>query len=146
MINQMALEQAQKRRKALIQVFAETQVKPGWIKYIRSLFGMTLKELAKLTNLSLPSVAQAEKREEKGHITLETLRKMANAMECEFVYAFIPREEIPLLLKKKALENARKSKIQADTHMTLENQKVESDIEERIERLANELFKKGKIW
>jgi predicted DNA-binding mobile mystery protein A len=127
MFNKMAIRHAQKRREELLKALPSMKVKPGWIKYIRSVLGITLKELGALTSLSLPTIAQAEKREAEGKVTLETLNKIANAMECEFVYAFVPKEDITDLLKRKAIEKARKSILRADTHMSLENQKVQDN-------------------
>jgi len=67
-------------------------------------------------------------------------------MECEFVYAFISKVDIDELLKKKALEKAKQILSRADTHMTLENQRVEQNFQDRLERLANILFDKGDVW
>ncbi len=146
MFNKMAIKHAQKRRESLLRVLPSMKVRPGWIKYIRSVLGMTLKELGSLAGLSLPTIAQAEKREAEGKVTIETLNKIANAMECEFVYAFVPKEDIPEMLKKKAMEKAKRSILRADTHMSLEDQKVQDDLTSRVERLAEKLIEKGKVW
>lgn len=146
MFNKMAVKHAQKRRENILQVLSSMKVKPGWIKYTRSVLGMTLKELASLAGLSLPTVAQAEKREAQGKVTLETLNKLANAMECDFVYAFVPKDNISDLLKKKATEKARKSILEADVHMALEDQKVKEELDSRVESLAEILLEKGKVW
>ena len=34
----------------------------------------------------------------------------------------------------------------ADTHMTLEDQKVTVEVEERVERLAQKLIEQGGVW
>lgn len=146
MPNKLTIKNAQKRRKELLKAMSSMKVKPGWIKYTRSVLGMTLKELAKLAGLSLPTVAQAERRESEGKITIDTLQKLAHAMECEFAYAFIPKDDIPDLLHKKAIEKARQTILKADTHMSLEDQKVTEDLQFRIETLAEKLLEKGKIW
>ena len=146
MINKLSIKHAQKRRENLMSVISDFKVRPGWIKYSRTLLGLTLKELAKLSNLSLPSIADAERRETKGKITIENLTKLANAMECEFVYGFIPKEDIPTMLKKKATQKARELILQADIHMSLEDQKVTENLDERVEILAEKLLKKGKVW
>ena len=146
MKDKLTIKNAQKRRKELIKVMSSMKVKPGWIKYTRTVLEMTLKELAKLTGQSLPNVAQAEKRESEGKITIDTLSKLADAMECDFVYAFIPREDIPDLLQRKALEKAKRMILQAETHMSLEDQSVNEDIKLRIEMLAEKLLEKRKVW
>ena len=146
MINKLTLKNAQKRRESLLRALSAMQVKPGWIKYTRSVLGMTLKELASRAGLALPTIAQAERREAEGRITIETLRRLADAMECELVYAFVPKDDIAELLRKKAMEKARRTILKADTHMSLEDQKVTEELQFRIEMLAEKLLEKGKVW
>ena len=71
---------------------------------------------------------------------------MAHARDCELVYALLPKEEIGKNLESKAYKKARKAIMSADTHMTLEDQKVSADAEERIQRLAQKLIEKGDVW
>lgn len=146
MIDKITLKNAQKRRESLLKALSAMQVKPGWIKYTRSVLGMTLKELAERVGLALPTVAQAERRESEGKITIETLSKLAHAMECELVYAFVPKDDVTELLRKKAIEKARRTILKADSHMSLENQKVTEELQFRIEILAEKLLEKGKVW
>lgn len=146
MINKLTLKNAQKRRESLLKALSAMQVKPGWIKYTRSVLGMTLKELASRAGLALPTIAQAERREAEGKITIETLRKLAEAMECELVYAFVSKDDIAELLRKKAMEKAKRTILKADTHMSLEDQKVTEELQFRIEMLAEKLLEKGKVW
>ncbi len=142
------LHQAQVSRKIkkLRGAFKDTHVDLGWIRYMREALGMKVKDLARLTNLSSQTISETEKREVQGSITLQNLQKMAQTMNCEFAYAFIPKGEITEILKAKALEKARKAVANADIHMDLENQKVSGEIEERIQRLAQKLIEKGDVW
>ena len=50
------------------------------------------------------------------------------------------------MLKKKAMEKAKRSILRADTHMSLEDQKVQDELDGRVERLAEKLIEKGKVW
>ncbi len=113
---------------------------------MRNALSMTQKNLAKLLNSNIATVSQTEKRETTGKVTLDTLRKIANAMECELIYAFVPKKEIKSILRQKALEKAEIIVRQADTHMTLEDQKVENSLRKRVERLADKLIAKGDVW
>ena len=142
----LAISQANRRIKTIRQAFQGEKVRPGWIRYMRQTLNMTLKNLAARVGVSIATVAQAERGEAAGKVTIGTLRTMAQAMECEFVYAFISNVDIDELLKKKALEKAKQILSRADTHMTLENQRVEQNFQERLERLANKLFDKGDVW
>ncbi len=142
----LTIAQANRRLKAIRKIIPDTKVRPGWIRYIRNSLGMTLKQLAERTKLSLPSIAQAERSEAAGRISIATLKKMANAMECEFVYAFVSKTDLEEVMKHAAREKAKRTLASADVHMTLEDQRVEQSMQERIELLANKLLKKGDIW
>jgi predicted DNA-binding mobile mystery protein A len=146
MFDKLHLAQVSRKVEGLREVFKDTKVRPGWIRYMREALGMKVKDLARLTDLSSNTITETEKREAEGKVTIQNLRKMAHAMDCELVYAFLPKEEIGELLESKAYEKARKAIMSADTHMTLEDQKVSSDTEERIQRLAQKLIEKGDVW
>ncbi len=118
----------------------------GWIHQMRVALGLTLGKLGDLSGLTLPSVAQAERGEIQGKLTIETLRKMAEAMNCDFIYTFAPKSDMNEFIQKKAYEKARKILTRADLHMSLENQKVQSDLENRILKLQQKLILEGKVW
>ncbi len=144
--NKLTISQIDRKIKPLRLALASAKVQPGWIRYMRNALGMKLKDLAKLTGLSVPTVAQSERREAQGKVTLETLNKIARAMECDFIYAFVPKTKIKTFLEKKATEKAQKILQIADTHMTLEDQKVSVAIKERVASLAEQLLEKGDVW
>jgi predicted DNA-binding mobile mystery protein A len=142
----VTLSQISRRIEEIRKSQVQASIRGGWISYMRNALGLTLSDLSKLLGQSIPTVAQAEKREVEGKITLQTLEKIAEAMECELVYSFVPKKEIKTFIKDKAREKATKSLMEADLHMKLENQKVEGEMNERIERLAKKLIEKGDIW
>lgn len=145
-LNETAFGQINRRLEGLRSLKEKAFVREGWIKYMRTALGLTLEELAGLLSLSKASVAQAERREVDGEVSITTLKKMAEAMDCELVYAFVPRKDLKTFIHDKASEKARKSLKTAGQHMKLENQKVEGDEKERIERLAKKFIEKGEIW
>jgi len=118
----------------------------GWIHQMREALGLTLNKLGGLCDVALPSIAQAERREATGNINVETLRKTAEAMNCDFVYAFIPKSNMEEFIQRKAYQKALRILSNADLHMSLENQKVDSDMEGRIVRLQKKLIIEGKVW
>lgn len=142
----LALSQFERRIKPLRKNINSFKVRDGWIHYLRSVLGIKLSTLARLAKTTPSSVQQAERGEEKHKVTVETLRRMAEAMDCEFVYAFIPRKEIKELIKTRAYAKAKKILERADTHMALEDQKVTQDMNERIERFAKKLIESGDVW
>jgi predicted DNA-binding mobile mystery protein A len=144
--NELVLIQVERRLAKIRAGISLMKVKPGWIRFIRQTLNMTLEKLADRAGVSKPTVAQAERGEEEGKITIATLKKMAAAMECEFVYAFVPKEPIETVIKKQATIKSKKILKAADTHMILENQQVEQDMKVRVARLTEELIRKGNIW
>lgn len=145
-LDRLARVQVNRRLKSLRTNYQDTKVQPGWVKYMRHAFGMTLNQLAKRTDLSISTIAHAERSEAGGTASLNTLKKIAAAMECEFVYAFVLKDDLETVLKKAARKKARQILTVANIHMTLEGQPVKQDLEERIERLADQLIQKGDIW
>lgn len=142
----LSLKQATRRTSQLRALKEPARVSRGWIRFMRESLGMTFKNLGARARLGIPTVQQAERNEVAGKITLNSLRQLAEAMECELVYAFVPK--LPL---EKTIEAAARAKAErllqvADTHMTLENQKVDRALEERVKQLASALLDKGDIW
>jgi len=145
-MDELAISQIEKRLKRLRGILSEAQVTPGWIYYMRHALGLTLEKLGMRANLSKATIQQVEKRETQGRITIATLKKLADAMDCEFIYALVPRSELKTFLFEKAYKKAEKIIKNADVHMSLEDQKVTESIELRIKRLAQELMARGDIW
>lgn len=67
----------------------------GWLKTVRDALGMTLSELAQRLKVTAPAVHSFERAETEDRITLGTLRRSAEAMDCDLVYILVPR--IPAL-------------------------------------------------
>lgn len=69
--------------------------KEGWINKIRTSLNITSKRLGE--NFRKPISAQAiiefEKSEMKGNISLESMKKFAEALNLEFVYGFAPKKD-----------------------------------------------------
>jgi predicted DNA-binding mobile mystery protein A len=118
----------------------------GWIRQVRQTLGMTLSKLADACEVSIPTIAQAERGEADGKITVETLRRAAEAMNCEFIYAFRPKSDMKEFIHQCAYEKAKRILLNADLHMGLEDQKVVGEVEVRIQRVKKKLIAEGKIW
>src|SRR5229473_4252166 len=74
----------------------------GWIKAIRESLGMTTAQLAKRLGVKQPSVVALEQSEAKGTIELATLRRVAEALDCTLVYAFVPNQPLETTLRDQA--------------------------------------------
>jgi predicted DNA-binding mobile mystery protein A len=65
--------------------------KGGWIRAVRKARGLSLNAIAQRMDLHRQNIFQSEKAEERGQILLSNLRRIAEAMDCELVYAIIPK-------------------------------------------------------
>jgi len=106
----------------------------GWIREIRKALGMTGAQLAHRMQVTPAAVAQFEKREREGTITLESLRKCAHAMDCELIYVFLPRTTLTQMVDQRIQAHARRSIESVDRTMGLEGQATRKQY--RKEQLA----------
>ncbi|MGH7646159.1 MAG: mobile mystery protein A [Gemmatimonadales bacterium] len=117
--------------------------KQGWIHEIRRAMGMSTYQLARRIRVSQPVVTQYENSEAKGAITLNTLRKAAAALECELVYALVPRISFQETLKQRACQVAQRMVDRVSHSMDLEAQGVSNrEIATQVDDLARELLTK----
>jgi predicted DNA-binding mobile mystery protein A len=98
----------------------------GWVRTIRTALGMTVLQLAKRAGISQPAMSQIEKSESAGRLRLDTLARIADALDCELVYALVPRRPLSARVsdRRKALAIERYRHIAHS--MALENQLDES--------------------
>ncbi len=114
----------------------------GWICTARKALGMSAAALARRLGKTRALVSNTEKAELEGGITLKTMRSMAEAMNCHFFYAIVPRESVDSILKTRAYQKARRLVEAGSTHMALEQQTLSpNQLVFEIERLATELLK-----
>ena len=113
----------------------------GWARTIREAIGMSQRQLAERMGVSKRTIQSAERNEARRKIQLESLQALAEGLDCELVYAFVPRESLQASLEKRAEELARRMVETVSTSMELEEQGVPDDERQRqIEELASELL------
>ncbi len=61
---------------------------------MREAVGLTQSDVAVRASVKRQSYAQFEVTEEKGSISIASLRRAAEAMDCELVYFIIPKESV----------------------------------------------------
>ena len=86
-----------------------------------------------------------EKAEVSGSTTIKTLRQAAEAMNCTFVYAFVPTKPLDDILRDRAKQKASKDIARLDHTMRLENQALlKADLDEEQRRMI-ELILSGSL-
>lgn len=96
----------------------------GWIRAIRDALGMTAAQLGARLGVRQPSIAGLERSEERGSIELATLRRVAEALDCTLVYAFIPNQPLESTVRRRARAFLRLRRQPVEHSMLLEDQRV----------------------
>ena len=99
--------------------------KQGWLRTLRTSLGMTQDVLSKRLDISSVSVGKLEKSEANGTITLNSLRRAAEALDCELKYALVPRVPLNEIKKKQAKIKAQELMRSSSHSMKLEAQEVD---------------------
>jgi len=124
----------------------------GWVKAIRGSLGLSIRQLAERVGVGHGSINQLEKREPKKRVTLESLEKVARAMDCKVVYAIVPQESgatLDDIIRNKAVAAATKILKEVSHTMRLEAQGTsDKHVKDEIKRIANQLIESGdnRIW
>jgi predicted DNA-binding mobile mystery protein A len=119
----------------------------GWIKAIRTALGMSMQQLGNKLNITRQAVLDIEKRESEGNITLNALKDIAQALDMELVYGFVPKSHsLDALVEKRATALATQIVMRTSATMNLEDQgnaqkRIEKAIKERAEELKKEMPK-----
>ena len=66
----------------------------GWLRAVREAIGLTQGEVASKAGIKRQSYAQFEASEGRGSISMASLRRAAEAMDCDLVYYVVPREAV----------------------------------------------------
>jgi predicted DNA-binding mobile mystery protein A len=102
--------------------------------------GVSAGELGRILGSSRQLPLQLEKAEAGDHITLRSLRKVANALDCDLVYALVPKAgTIRELMENRARREASKHVLRVEHSMALEDQavgRIDEAVEEEARRRA----------
>lgn len=121
----------------------------GWVRAIRDGLGMSRRQLAERLGLSTSRIQRLEQDETTGAVTIKTLRRTAEAMDCVFVYAIVPRTSLDDTLQKQAKYKAKQHLQNISHSMSLEEQTLENKANQSmLDQLAEQMIKKSKhqLW
>jgi predicted DNA-binding mobile mystery protein A len=112
----------------------------GWIATVRQALGLSARQLASRLGVTQQAVVEFERSERAGSISLKNLSRVAQAMDCQFVYAFVPNESFSSLVREQAERVADQVVRRVETSMSLEDQATGSDAQrQRREDLVAQL-------
>lgn len=118
--------------------------KQGWISAVRQALGMTAKQLAERVGLSQPRIAKMELNE--NNLKISTMKKIAEGLDCDFVYGFVPKSSLQETINRQARKKAEEILANVNTNMALEDQLV--DDPHILTDVADEMIAKNikRIW
>ena len=103
---------------------------------------MTAAQLAARLKVSQPRVFALEKDEVRGALTLETLSRAAQALDCTFVYVLVPNASLEKMVSERARKKVAEQLARVNHTMKLEAQELSNaDISAEHERIVNEILK-----
>jgi predicted DNA-binding mobile mystery protein A len=115
----------------------------GWIRAIREVTGITVRDLAKRLRKAPSVAAHLEGSEAEYRITLASLRDAADALGCQLVYALVPKNgSVQELAEERARTKAAENVRAVEHSMALEDQAVGS-IDAKILEETRRLLKRG---
>ena len=123
----------------------------GWLRAIREALGMTSAVLAGRLEITASGVRKLEQAEAIDAITLGTLRRVAEALDCDLQYALVPRRPLRDMRWRQAMQLAQQWQHRAGRTMALESQPIDSPSEgaqERLEAMAEEILRTSgtRLW
>lgn len=117
----------------------------GWIATIRTALGMPQEVLGARLRIPKQRISQLEKREQSGDIKLSQLREVAEALNCDFVYALLPREPLEAVVERRIREIAKRQLAAVERTMQLEDQATGISEDRIRDHIARHLSEKD-LW
>lgn len=117
----------------------------GWINAVRLSLNMSFRQMGLKLGVTAQSASEMEKREADDSISLNGLKKFAEAMDMKLVYGFIPKEgSLELMIEKRAYQIAKEIVGRTSVNMSLEDQKntkerLKKAVKERAEEIKREM-------
>jgi len=123
----------------------------GWLRAIRNGLGMSSAVVAARLGITASGLRKLEQAEATDAITLATLRRAAEALDCELHYTLVPRRSLREMRRQQALTRARGWMQRAERTMALEAQSVaapSASDEQREQEIADELLRSSgkRLW
>lgn len=136
------------RRLSAWAALDRTPPRLGWIRTIRQALGMSGSQLGSRIGVTKQAVADFEADERRGSISLAALRKVAAGMDCDLVYALVPRDSLARTLEDAARTIAKAELDRVQHTMSLEAQGTNPEALDRLlhERIRDLLRDTRRLW
>lgn len=119
----------------------------GWIRAVRDALGMSSTELAARMGVSQQVVSEIERSERHATAKLDTLSRAAAAMDCELVYAIVPRTSLEETVRAQARRKAERHLAHVAHHGRLESQDESThELATQMEELTDWFTDRRGLW
>lgn len=120
----------------------------GWIRAIREALGMPRHELGRRMGVGEKRVVQLEQGEAQGKVSMDSLARAAEALDCELVVALLPRRPLEQTVNHRRMQLAASwLKSRALDTMAMENQTVSlDDLPSQLVREIEQQFPDERLW
>jgi predicted DNA-binding mobile mystery protein A len=141
----LRIKQLERSLKAYVDAHKVPRPPLGWVHAIRAALGVSASELAKKLGASRQLILQQERAEVEDRITLKSLRTLADALDCDLVYALVPRAlSLRALIEQTARSVAIRDVRRVEHSMALEDQAV-GGVAEAVKEEAKRLSGKHSL-
>lgn len=106
---------------------------------------MTTRQYGARLGVSQPRVVLLERGEIEGSLTLDSLRRAAEALNCQLVYAVVPNRPLTQMLRAQAELKADEELRRVNHTMQLENQALTAENQKRQRSLLIDALLRGNL-
>jgi predicted DNA-binding mobile mystery protein A len=140
-MRQLRLEQVQASVEAYAELKNRRRPPRGWLQTIRQALGLTERQQAARVGIAASTLHKSEAAEAEDRITLGQLRKLADGLDCELVYALVPRKPLTQVVEDQARAIALQEVSSVAHTMDLEGQRPAPDrLRKQVEQRTADLL------
>ena len=140
--NHLRVDQLQAALKVYGVLLMKRAPSRGWLKEIREALGRTERQQAERLGISGSTLHKSEQSEAEERISLGQLRKLADGLDCELVYALVPRKPLTEVVQDRAKQLAKEEVYGVAHTMSLEDQRpTDERIQKQVARRVDELLR-----
>ena len=110
----------------------------GWLRAIRDALGMNGRQFAERMGVSPARISKMESDELAGALTLKTLRKAAEALDCTLVYGLVPKTTLEDVVRKQVAMYAGLRFNRISHTMALEDQELTTQEKKKARKTMEE--------
>lgn len=134
-------KQLKEKVDALVGIKLPQKPKQGWIRTIREALDMSGAQLGEKLGMSRNKISILERKEADGNITIAQLELLASGLDCEFVYAIVPKKTVDETVDARVEEIVKSIMNSSYQNMFLEAQQISAEKQDEAAKLLKDELK-----